>query len=201
MKTKVLIILGIWCLVIMSWCQQTNTQQEPVQIANPASEFCEQNWWALELIFDNWESYGVCNFEDWSFCEEREYYRGECQPKWNTTLNLVADSFESCTKLGNPIQESYPRKCTSKDWITFVEGIDELTVCPSDAKICPDWSVVTRTWNECHFETCATNQNNNQDIETINDIFDEYKKSDAINNTWLTQEDIDLMEKVVDKLK
>lgn len=86
MKTKLKIILITWCLLLISGCSiNTNTtnvnhseKQNNVWIANPASVYCEENWWTLELIFDNGESYWICNFEDWSFCEEREFYHGEC---------------------------------------------------------------------------------------------------------------------------
>ena len=89
MQTKLKIILISWCLLLISWCAintqdvniDNNVEQDNVWMANPASVYCEENWWTLELIFDNGESYWVCNFEDWSFCEEREFYRGECPTK------------------------------------------------------------------------------------------------------------------------
>jgi putative hemolysin len=86
MKTKLKIILITWCLLLISWCTiktseinvDNDVEQNNVWMANPASVYCEENWWTLELIFDNGESYWVCNFQDWSFCEEREFYHGEC---------------------------------------------------------------------------------------------------------------------------
>jgi putative hemolysin len=62
------------------------TPQEPkcikyksIWMANPASVYCERNWWTLEIKSDDKWQYGVCNFTDWSSCEERAYYRWECK--------------------------------------------------------------------------------------------------------------------------
>jgi len=51
----------------------------------PAAEYCENNWWILDIKVDElddvyWEYkiYWVCNFDDWSACEVVEYFRWEC---------------------------------------------------------------------------------------------------------------------------
>ena len=61
-------------------------EQEPVGMANPASEFC------VETTGASWSvrrgsggEYGVCTFSDSSWCEEWAYYRGYCQPGMNIT--------------------------------------------------------------------------------------------------------------------
>ena len=173
MKTKLKIILIGWCLLLISWCtintQDQNAKQNNVSIANPASVYCEENWWTIELIFDNGESYGICNFDNWNHCEEWEYYRGECSPTQKTTW----------------------------DW-------NNNLVCLPDTKECPDWSFVTRTWLECNFETCATTSKTQENLNnkiSISEIFNKHKSSNSQDTTWLTQEDITLMEEIVEKLK
>ncbi len=54
---------------------------EPVELANPASVYCEEQGGKLEIRTDeNGDQYGVCVFEDGSACEEWAFFRGECQP-------------------------------------------------------------------------------------------------------------------------
>ncbi|MES2006919.1 MAG: hypothetical protein V4436_02290 [Patescibacteria group bacterium] len=37
----------------------------------------------------------------------------------------VVDSFEACVAAGNPVMESYPRQCRSREGVLFVEKISE----------------------------------------------------------------------------
>lgn len=50
-----------------------------VWMANPASVYCGKNWWTLEIKSDEKWEYWICNFNDWSSCEERAYFRWECK--------------------------------------------------------------------------------------------------------------------------
>ena len=68
-------LLAAWSLVLV-WC--TTEKVEKTEIANPASVYCEENWWKLELVDWNW----ICYFDDWSYCEEWAYKKGECD-KWS----------------------------------------------------------------------------------------------------------------------
>ncbi len=175
MKTKAYMISWFWILLLMlTGCAQINTTVEDmtwaVWIANPASVYCEENWGTLELIFDNGESYGICHFPNWEFCEEREYYRKECFPATNNswTHNKNVNNFETCVQEWNTVMESYPRQCKTTDWKIFIEEIDKSTdednsilgeekleeitdtiACTADAKACPYWSYVWRIWPDC----------------------------------------------------
>lgn len=53
-----------------------------VNIPNPASVYCKQNGYKLEIqtAADGSQS-GVCVFPDGSSCDEWAYYRGECAPE------------------------------------------------------------------------------------------------------------------------
>lgn len=75
--------------LIASGCGPTSTQptvitpeDEPgVGLANPASVFCTERGYTLEIrTSEDGGQYGVCIFPDGSECEESAYYRGECEP-------------------------------------------------------------------------------------------------------------------------
>jgi len=51
-----------------------------------------------------------------------------CQPS-----QPVAQNFEDCVRQGNPIMESYPRRCRSDDGTTFTEGFDAPSASSSVA--------------------------------------------------------------------
>ena len=48
-------------------------------MANPASVFCEEQGFTLEMRENENGTYGVCVFPDGSECEEWAYFRGECK--------------------------------------------------------------------------------------------------------------------------
>jgi len=50
-------------------------------IPNPASVYCEQNSYTLEIhTAEDGSQYGLCVFPDGSTCDEWAYFRGECAP-------------------------------------------------------------------------------------------------------------------------
>jgi len=84
MKKTTLWIVALLAVATLAGCNKTpvetpvenpvENQEENVQIANPASVYCEENGGTLNL--EEW----LCMFEDGSYCEEWSYYRNECQP-------------------------------------------------------------------------------------------------------------------------
>jgi putative hemolysin len=51
------------------------------ELANPASVFCEEQGGSVDMRQDeSGGTYGVCEFDDGSECEEWELFRGECAP-------------------------------------------------------------------------------------------------------------------------
>lgn len=91
MKTKALFIIS--CLLVTGCIQVTSqpadvvvpetptTQATMETLPNPASAYCEQQGYTLEIrtASDGSQS-GVCIFPDGSECDEWAYYRGECAP-------------------------------------------------------------------------------------------------------------------------
>ena len=210
MKTKLAFILLWASLLITSACSINQNKEKEVWLANPASVYCEENWWKLELMSDEKWNYGICYFSNGNFCEEREFYRGECNPSltstWSTKNNEIID-FKTCMDAWNPIMESYPRKCRFKE-TTFTEDIKNINwekssevVCAMDAKQCPDWNYVGRVWPNCQFAPCTTDSNIPDNTKDIQNLIDDHKKNNITNNTWLIEEDIELMEAIIDKIK
>jgi putative hemolysin len=91
MRVKPLLI--VFCLLVTS-CIQASTQptkavvpETPITqptmetLPNPASVFCEEQGYKLEIrtTADGSQS-GVCIFSDGSECDEWAYFRGECKP-------------------------------------------------------------------------------------------------------------------------
>jgi putative hemolysin len=54
--------------------------ESPVGLPNPASVFCEEQGYKLELRTDASGTTGYCIFPDGSECEEWAFFRGECAP-------------------------------------------------------------------------------------------------------------------------
>ncbi|MCP4679044.1 MAG: DUF333 domain-containing protein [Deltaproteobacteria bacterium] len=58
-----------------------DTDDNQLEIANPASSHCVENGGKLEMKKDEaGEEYGVCKFEDDSRCEEWKFFRKQCAP-------------------------------------------------------------------------------------------------------------------------
>jgi putative hemolysin len=55
--------------------------ESPVGLPNPASKFCEDQGYQLEIREEAGGSVGYCLFPDGSECEEWAYFRGECAPE------------------------------------------------------------------------------------------------------------------------
>lgn len=56
------------------------TFESPVGLPNPASQFCEEQGYTLEIREGADGQSGVCIFPDGSECDEWAFYRGECGP-------------------------------------------------------------------------------------------------------------------------
>lgn len=78
---KFFIVISIFLLALVTYFLFTKKDNQPqVQIANPASVNCIDKWWKLSIITnEDWSQYGVCEFEDGSFCEERSLMSKKCK--------------------------------------------------------------------------------------------------------------------------
>jgi putative hemolysin len=87
-KIKNVIIAFVLGLFVLAACSARTEMPETatptldtINIANPASAYCEEQGGELETrTAPDGSQYGVCMFEDNTECEEWAYYRGECKP-------------------------------------------------------------------------------------------------------------------------
>jgi len=113
-------LCGINCLVNynVSGCALENGQCISVKasetgLVNPASAFCEQQGYRIEIRNDSEGQYGVCIFNS-SECEEWQYFRGECKPGdikiAPSPSQIYCKNDEDCM----PAQCCHPTFCVNK---------------------------------------------------------------------------------------
>ena len=54
--------------------------ESPIGLPNPASVYCQQQGYDLEMRTDDAGTTGYCIFPDGTECEEWAYFRGKCAP-------------------------------------------------------------------------------------------------------------------------
>ena len=65
---------------------------ENIQIANPASVYCVQSGYTLEIrTSTGGGQYGVCIFPDGSECEEWAFFRNECGAAYRTLPDINSE--------------------------------------------------------------------------------------------------------------
>ena len=79
-------VLVLGTLVLGACCAQPTSETE---LANPASVYCEEQGYTLEMRTDEIGTYGVCIFPDGTECEEWAYYRGECGPPEQAVESVI----------------------------------------------------------------------------------------------------------------
>jgi putative hemolysin len=102
------LITSMIILITLTACAGLQTQQPeptstvipPVNMPNPATVYCKQNGYELEIrtAADGSQS-GVCIFTDGSRCDEWAYYRGECGPAVENSQK-PATTLEATTEAG-----------------------------------------------------------------------------------------------------
>jgi putative hemolysin len=77
---KKIVAIGIMGVIMVSGnFVQRAASSENVEIANPASVYCVQSGYTLEIRNNaDGSEYGVCIFPDDNECEEWAFFRNEC---------------------------------------------------------------------------------------------------------------------------
>jgi len=95
-----------------------NKTTENIGIANPASVYCENNWWTLLIEESTWGQIGMCTFPDGRTCEERAYMRHECtfdDPASMCTMEyapVCASVAIQCIKAPcDPVEQTFWNRC------------------------------------------------------------------------------------------
>lgn len=202
MVKKILVTCCIvWLSLSFSWCSfesSNNDDKTQDTIANEASIYCENNWWTLELVPDEWWTRWKCNFDDWSFCEEWAYYHWECSPgRWNwNTLNI--DKIQNNSGLNEEfldlVWELWEENLVSTENDTE-NNLDSNEVTTnncqqSEIKKCDDWTFLVREWPDCEFWSCPGYPLSDEFVQSI---LNQYE------NSWsdLQESDIDLMNEII----
>jgi putative hemolysin len=73
-----IIPLLILVVFIFGCTQSAKPAVSNVQIANPASVFCEEHGGKLDIKDEVGGQVGYCTLPDGKVCEEWAFYRGEC---------------------------------------------------------------------------------------------------------------------------
>jgi putative hemolysin len=108
-------------------------------VPSPATTNCERKGGKVKNRKNAEGQYKACVFSDGSECEEWAFFRGQCKPGSAQPDTAVITNFDDCVKAGNPVMESYPRKCNAGGQ-TFTEVLDKpVTPPPSDGQpaTCP----------------------------------------------------------------
>lgn len=81
-KLRIILIVTLLSATVLSACgvKTADRQDQPLNMANPASVYCEEMGSRLEMREDPNGTSGFCIFPDGTECEEWAYFRGECQP-------------------------------------------------------------------------------------------------------------------------
>lgn len=104
-----------------------------IWIANPASNYCVENNWILEIKDEAEGQIGICVFPDWSSCEERAFFRWECSPG-------IIENQETNNEIQNPTEENEKIFCTEEQKAAEICTMEYMPVCWSD------WQTY---WNKC----------------------------------------------------
>ena len=93
MRQKIFLFLMIALLLALAAAcappVPTKPQEPALNLANPASVYCEEQGHKLEIRKDaNGDEAGFCIFEDGSECEEWAFFRGECGMDQQNALSL-----------------------------------------------------------------------------------------------------------------
>ena len=65
-----------------------------VEVGNPASEYCINQWWIFEIVSSDIDIYGECTLSDGTICEEWAFYNWECQ-SWNDESQTLKFDLET----------------------------------------------------------------------------------------------------------
>jgi hypothetical protein len=110
MKTKIksIFIMSISLAIVLSACggNLNKGKGQNANMANPASVYCEEQGYQLEMREDENGQYGVCIFPDGSECDEWAYFRGECGPseKGEQSLNMANPASVYCEEQGYQLE-------------------------------------------------------------------------------------------------
>jgi hypothetical protein len=145
MKIKIISIAIALGLFVLSACSTQTWQPvtatatlDTITIANPASTYCEEQGFKLEIrTAQGGSQYGVCVFKDDSECEEWAYYRGECKPG---DMDVAPPPTATSAGIANPAS-TYCVEHSGTSEIRTAEDGSQYGVCSfPDGSECEEWA-------------------------------------------------------------
>lgn len=132
-------------LLVLSACSAQTPQpvtatatQDATNIANPASVYCEEQGFELEIrAAQDGGQYSVCMFEDDSECEEWAYYRGECKPG---DMDVAAPPTATPAGIANPASAYCVEKGGASEIRTAEDGSQSGVCIFPDGSECNEWA-------------------------------------------------------------
>ncbi len=135
MKLRFILMVIVLLSLILSACTKEEIVENPVQIANPASVFCEENGGTLDIRETSEGQVGMCVLPTGEECEEWAYFRGEC-PSTDEKIYCTAEQKESefctmeylpvCGYTSNDLEiDTFGNKCVAcsvPDVTYYIEG-------------------------------------------------------------------------------
>jgi putative hemolysin len=156
-------------------------QSDMDMLPNPASVFCEQQGYKLEIrTVDDGSQSGVCIFTNGSECDEWAYYRGECAPTSGSS-NLPNPASSYCEQQGFTLEIitapdgsqtgfcKFPDGSECDEWAYF-RGECQPNSTGSTNEVPEGWKVYTNEILGYHFYLPASAQITTND-EPLNSLF------------------------------
>lgn len=81
----ILILVLVWLSLLVTSCQQgsSDTRNEPAAVANPASVYCVELGYQLEIRQTDAGEEGVCIFPEGVECPEWDFLAGRCGQEYS----------------------------------------------------------------------------------------------------------------------
>lgn len=140
---SIAITLGLF---VLSACSAQTPQPvtatatlDTITIANPASAYCEEQGFKLEIRTAlNGSQYGVCMFEDDTECEEWAYYRGECKPG---DMDVAPAPTATPAGIANPAATYCVEQGGASEIRTAEDGSQSGVCIFPDGSECEEWAL------------------------------------------------------------
>ncbi len=175
-------IVLVLSTLIVSGCG-TDTVKPIIGMANPASVYCEEQGYTLEMRTDaDGSTYGVCIFPDGSECDEWDFYRGECSP--------ALDTVEPTVGMANPASVYCEEQGYTLEMRTDADGGTYGVCIFLDGSECEEWAFYRGECGpapaaETAIETPTTETEQPAPVPTTAPTEASEEEADAVNDGWL----------------
>lgn len=173
-KTTFSLIALLWVAgLILSWCNKSEPTEnnENLGMANPASVYCEENWWTIKIVSDDeWNQSWLCMFDDGSYCDEWSYYRQEWCEKGMIMYNtLDEEDITNTIEEGIINTEEKPSSMYNEEEI--VAGIETiLNYMNTEWKVPVELNDILYLWDgkaKSELDYCKELASNKEWVETV----------------------------------